>query len=294
MRYALAALLALSAALPAAPKKAGRVPETGFLLPALKGISVTWALEPLQEPAAASRLPQPQCFAMDAEGRPWFGDGKRRVSSPAQGTAFSLDLDYDDFCFADSGLIFSSKDTLAAAAGSSKPSLDKKNLPLMQLYPLVKLPLGHARLFAAANGFYFAGKSKNSGKQEVYYLANGGKKFKKVFSTDQAIGAVAGDGKSSFVALGSLVLQVRDGEAHGVYQGRGSINSLGYDPSAGLFFCGDHACGYVDLERKKNLEFFTTPQPRLSLSHGSLYFYVSSVRGVARLKGLSQFKKIFK
>lgn len=288
----LAALLAPGSA------AAQGVPGTAVLLPVAKGVGMRWVMGPLLRPGGGESMGAAPVFAVDAQGRPWLGDGKREAASPTQNLAFSLDLPYDDFTFTGEGdLVFSSRDTLGMALPGAKARFTKNGLPVLALKPLVKAPLSHFHLYPAPHGLYLAGPAAQ-GDFELYYLdasRKGHAVFRELLRSAAPILAVAGDGRRVYVSVGKLVLSLKQGDrtaATGFFKAGRAVTGLALVDGAGLFYATARGGGYVDLENRKSLEFFAAREPRIFGWDGALYIYVSQVQGVSRLDGAGQFKRL--
>jgi hypothetical protein len=273
------------------------IKNTLVLLPKSSKVRFNWLTPPAPEKFESAQL----IFRMDDSGRVWFGRDGKYILAPGNSFAFSLNELFDDFvATGKNSLLFAAKGYL----GIIPPyKASKKLVESFAFQPLVKLPAENCRLFPAAAGYvYIAGLSQRDGSDELY-LAGGSDDlkllegrgtafvYKKIFTSGKRISAVAGDGKTTFIAAESLVVCIKTGadKIEGIFKHPvEQITGLAYDRSAGLFYCTQKGVGYAG--ENGSVEFLKVINPQIAISAGKLYVYIRDENAVLEISGINDFK----
>jgi hypothetical protein len=299
MRPPLTALLLLSlgaAAAPAAktPSAAEIFPHTVLALPAVKGIGVKWVLHPVRKDTAKTAESRLR-FDVDRDGKPWFGDGaKRLLLNPAGNEAVLSSARFDDFAFLENGARVLCTDGYLGELRVPK-TIDKRErgLPVFDFVGRVRLPHGSCRLQSAGpGGIYLIWHDEKSGRDELSLLKSGNGKMSavKLYSVDSRIEAVAGDGSETFVGVKNLILELpAEGEKSRPYFSlKERVTGLAYSAKTGLFYTTRKAVGFVSPGFQ--MEPLISPNPEIALRGDKLYIRLSRTLGVLRIDGADLFK----
>ena len=167
---------------------------------------------------------------------------------------------------------------------------------MMKFNPLMGLPYKGLRLFPGEkNAFYLAGRNPKTGNYEVYLFQAGKEEtaIKKLFVTRKNISAVAGDGKTTYVAAGNSVQRVLSGETkpkNVFIHPRESITGLEFSSGSGLFFTTGSSVGFAG--KKKNFEFMRSPNCRIRLRNERLYILLGNSYGMLQIEGIGKFRDL--
>jgi hypothetical protein len=167
----------------------------------------------------------------------------------------------------------------------------------------MQVPVEFAALSSAASdSFYLWGKNRKTGRFDVYLLdkldASSGRapRIHVLFTTDETITAVGGDGDHTYVALGSLVVQLAkndNGKAkmRGVFKHATSkVNALAVQPGVDLvFYATEQGVGFADPSHHRQLEFIRSPGVGIAAGSGRLYVKLAETAGVLKISELSRF-----
>jgi hypothetical protein len=277
------------------------IKDSAVLLPKASKVKFNWVMPPSDEKAEASGL----IFKMDSKGGPWFSRDGKYFLAPYKDYIFGVNGHFDDFVLTDKGnLLIASRGYLGFIPRVKNLKTAKSSFAFQ---PFTKLPAGNCRLFPADGGIvYIAGTDIAAGGDEVFTLGGEGSLktvegkgkalvYKKIFSTEKRITALAGDGKTTFIALDRLVVSVKpdSDKIDGVFiHPSETITGLAYDSKAGLFYCTDKGVGYAGKDG--NCEFLMVPSPEIAVSAGKLYVYLKDKNGLLEIDGIQDFKSYFK
>jgi ankyrin repeat protein len=285
---------------------AAEVPGYQFALPAGCQVKVRWVCPPLDpnqlEQAGWSGKYEGQFrhqFAVDGSGMPWFalcGDyqAKGQVLNPLKRYRFGLSHPFEGMVCLDNGALLFHTDHDLGFVGTSDMPVGQEVLPVLPFQPAVALPRPHSRVYAGANNAVYLVGTADQGDQEVYLLqpealSQGGQKivrsFRKIFTTSsEKIGAVTGDGQTTFIALGRTLARItldRQTPPDILLHPEEDIVALAYSPAAGLFYATDSAVGVVG--ENGAWDFLPFSWAQIAVRGESLYVCLSDTLGVLAL-----------
>lgn len=278
-------------------KKRTVVPKTILVLPQNDAVKATWAVpNDLFDLNDWRSFP----FCLDGDGDVWLLKPQKLLTCPAKMSVLESDRTIDDFIWVkNGGLWIVSGDQLCVLKGSAKSKSDE----IRTFRPIMRLPVEAGALSSAgADSFYLWGKNSKTGRFDVYLLdriESGSAQSPRIhvlFTTDQTITAVGGDGTRSYVALGSLVVQLAkndNGKAkmRGVLQqATAKVTGLAVQPGVDLlFYSTDDGVGFVDPAHRRQLEFVHSPGVGIAAGRDGLFVKLSEASGVVKITGLSRF-----
>lgn len=288
-------LLLLSAAQrsDAAATSVDQMSDMTLVLPVDSGITTRWVVPPvnLAKPLLKHTLNEIQ-FSVDAQGTPWTGINGRLLINPVKQIVTSLSEPYQKFLHLDNGaLLFSTVRMLGFMGVSAKPEFDKQGYPILPFQPISELPAYYSRIYkGAGNCVYLVAEDAVSQKTALYLLRPeidrvSGKtelrNYRKIFESREPITAVAGDGDTTFMALGKLVvvLNQTDNKLLPVpVQPDEEVRELAYKQGTGLFYAGASGIGF--LGAKRAFRFLETSNARIAVHEQSLYVLFPRTLGV--------------
>jgi hypothetical protein len=161
--------------------------------------------------------------------------------------------------------------------------------------PLAALPVEEARLTAAVGGGLYVHGLAPAGGQALYLLApegapDGGpralRSFRRLLATTERIAAVAGDGETTYVATGKLVVRLRPGadRAEPVLAAREPITSLALSARGLLFYATPSGAGV--LAAGGPVEFVQAPGLLLRAHGDTLSLLLRGSLAVVEVTGL--------
>lgn len=272
------------------------VKNAAVLLPAKSKVKFNWIIPPAETKNAGAGI----IFKMDGSGNIWLGRDGRYVLNPGKNFLFGIDEKYDDFVLTPKGsLYFAAKGYLGYIPPVKNSGTENGIHPFQ---PVAKLPVNECALYGGAGGvIYVSGKNPANGRYELFTAAgeNAGKNkdsgmkmvYKKLFSADSKITAMAGSGKTVFVAVDKLVVSPVWGSdrAEGVFKHpKEKITGLAYDENAALFYCTAKGVGYAG--KNGSTEFLAVSNPSIALSSGKLYVYIPAETAVLQVDNIGEFK----
>ena len=150
--------------------------------------------------------------------------------------------------------------------------------------PIAALPVKDARLFPGDAGTLYAVGRGEAGGWEAWVLVPG-KGFRKVLASTERISAAAGDGVTSYAAVGRLVGRV-DGAGRafkGVFlHPKEEVSGLAYSAAAGLFYAVASGAGAIGAEG--SVEFLRAPRAQLVARGPDLFVFLPDSLTVFRLE----------
>ncbi|MCK4537063.1 MAG: hypothetical protein KAT93_08620, partial [Desulfuromonadales bacterium] len=250
-------------------------------------------------------------FTVDASGQPWFAIPgqlgiKGLVLNPIKQYRFGLSHPFKGMVCLDNGawLFHTDHDLGFISAPDTLPVEDGNAVVPFQ--PAVTLPLPDCRVYAGANSALYLVGTADHGVQEVYLLqpealSQGQQRilrsFRKVFASEAPIGAVTGDGQTTFVALGRTIVRItHEGQTESdmLVHPSDTIKQLAYSPTAGLFYTTDQAVGFVGQHGAWDflpLYWFSYFKAQIALRGESLYVCLPGTWGVFALDNISDLAK---
>ncbi|HNV69197.1 MAG TPA: hypothetical protein PKO06_05820 [Candidatus Ozemobacteraceae bacterium] len=306
--FALASLVAIAQP---APEIRGALPESLMALPADGSIKTRWVQPPNPELAETVRQNSPArggpefTFSVDASGNPWIGVDGRRLLCPAKGFRATLSEPWQTFVHLDQGaLLLATVRHLGFPALDSQAKSDKDGWPVVAFQPITPLPNYYSRLYKGANDcLYLVSGHATTVKSTLYLLqpetattgtATGKtvvSRYKKLIETEEPITAVAGDGATTVIAFGRLVVAL-DAMAGPIFpwptQPDGEVRELAFLRNVGVFYTTANSVGY--LGTKRGFRLLQTPSPMISLAKNSLYVFFPKNYGVMALDNISDLR----
>lgn len=301
-RYLFAAcLLVLSCASAANPQEASAPaafqPRTVVALPDDSKVQVRWVVPPPLTPSEVAPGYDSLSFSVDHEGQPWIMRFGSILFNPVRQHIFRPTRTCTGVACLDIGATLLATDSeLGFVVLGERPDHSTPDLPTAYFQPLVQLPLPGCRLYAGyGDCLYLAGRNEASGQTEVFLLRpeNGRlRTFRRIFTCTEDVTSVTGDGSVTFVALGSVIVRIRDtaAEPEKFHTVPGStVYGMAYSPRAGLFYCVEDGVGFAG--QAGSLLFCATPGPQISLRGDSLYILFPQSQGVLALDNISDFRR---
>jgi ankyrin repeat protein len=297
-------------------------PGISVILPVETTMKLKWILSP-SDPATVNKTTNNKnnlLFTVDKDGQPWIGHSDQMIFNPQKGYQIKLSHTFNDFVHLDNGALFFSTPTeLGIAAPTKKSKVDQNNLPIFEFQPVTSLPYHDSRMYRGTdNCLYFTGRNPATGENEVFVInfrkstdaidrvsSSGANvetqgiasllfgQFHKVFSTEEQITAVAGDGTNTWLALGNLVIKVSDkgNQISKVFSHPDQdIRQLIYVKNTGLVYSTGTKVGYIG--QKGNIEFLTAPLHSIASQNGNLYLLFHESLGVISIENISGLKKM--
>ncbi len=298
------------------------LPEVEILLPENSPVKVHWILPPVDRAVLELHL-HDRWFSVDAEGFPWIGLDGRLLINPVKNYSAFFPEYFTGFTHLDNGaLIIATDEDFGFIPAARKVDYDPDTgYPVLGYQPLAWLPgevdgsaeeMVSRTMYRGENCLYFVVRKTVPGeeyreKYEVFCFKPGpGLKadqrdpdsssafpaFVPVYTSDETITAVTGDGEKTFIAHGQLVLLVTAGSSepeifydHPV----DVILALDYTTEAGLFYATNYSVGL--MSKGAALEFMRVPYPRIFLRGNSLYVMLSEQIAVLQVDNAAFLKQ---
>lgn len=298
------------------------LPEVEILLPENSPVKVHWILPPVDRAALEMHL-HDRWFSVDAEGFPWIGLDGRLLINPVKNYSAFFPEYFTGFTHLDNGaLIIATDEDFGFIPAAREVDYDPDTgYPVLGYQPLAWLPgeveesgeeIVSRTMYRGENCLYFVVRKTAPAedyreKYEVYCLkpgpgtGTGGTgqdydsalpAFVPVYTSDETITAVAGDGEKTFIAHGQLVLLVTAGssEPEILYDHPVDIIlALDYTTEAGLFYATNFSVGL--MSKGAALEFLRVPYPRIFLRGNSLYVMLSEQAAVLQVENAAFLKQ---
>ena len=257
------------------------------ILPADSKIAVRWVMPPMKKKSQTRHTLK---FSVGPDNSPWIGYNNRYLLNPLKQYFIELSNRYKDLVQLENGALFIST---ATEFGFIVKSGKAKKKPVSVLQPISLLPIPDCRMFKGVdNCIYFSGLNRTTSQYELYLLKPENiridalkiktlRGYTKIFSSPKVINAVAGDGDTSYIAMGNTILCISSGnstfEAIFVHPNE-TITQLQYNKQSGLFYSTNDKIGYVG--KNGNLEFFKGERHQISLVGNSLYIFSENDFGI--------------
>ncbi|OGK05673.1 MAG: hypothetical protein A2W80_14085 [Candidatus Riflebacteria bacterium GWC2_50_8] len=271
-------------------------PETTLLLPLAEGMSTRWLLPPAGPDFIKRYNDMRFSLSIDNDGHAWLGFADGTVLCPQKGYSFKLAETFWDFVCLDNGAtVFATTSRLALlqvipASGAQAASV--------VLQPIAMLPPDCNRMVKGAdNCLYFICSDEKTGENSVwlfkpqsYQGARGIPEFQKVFAAEVPINAVAGDGVTTWVASGKLILRIdAQKQLHRQYlHPHNVIVDLAYTKNSGLFYATGFAVGYAGDSGV--IEFLNSRGPLMACNGSSIYVLFPDDYGIMAIDGVDRLK----
>ncbi len=279
-------------------------------LPENSPVRIHWVLPPVDQTLIENRGHQ-LCFSIDAEGFPWIGVSGRMIINPAKKYFGVLTEYYYSFTHLENGVLFlADEEDFGFIAATDDLEYDEEiGYPFLVYQSLAPLPglenegekIISRSMHRGANCLYFIVRKNLEGeeyaeKYEIYCLRPGAlnreedkpesfPEFIQIYESERPITAVSGNGETTFVAHGQLVLKIDESESKPVVYYRHPtdlIMELDFTEEAGLFYSTNYSVGLISEGRA--LEFMRAPSPRIFLRGDSLYVMLSEQAAVLQVE----------
>ena len=281
----------------AKPSSAVRFPHTALFLPVAKGLHADWVLKPIEKNGVATKKEERLRFDVDADGKPWFGDGSRRLLvDPVDGSAVLSNVRFADFVFTAGGArVICTDEYLGELKPPPGEPRKEKGLPVLPFWGRVRLPHPGCRLYPAGpDGVYIVWHNEKTGRDDLSLLqkGDGSMHATKLFDIDAQITAVAGDGRTTFIGVKDWILRLAPGaEKYQLYfMPKRPVTGLAYSRRAGLFYATPDAVGFVSPGFQ--IEPLKSPHPQIVLRGDALYIRMARTLGVIRIDGVDRLKDL--
>lgn len=248
-----------------------------LLLPQGSGIAARVVVPPAGSAALEKTGWSDVRFALGPGDAVWFSHDGEEAANFTKGYRLRVRPDFDDMAGAEGAApLFVSGGDLGYLAldGPAQASFQ----------PITPLPVTDARLFAGDGGtLYVVGRGRKAA-WEAWVLAPG-KGFLKVLSSTERISAAAGDGRTSYAAIGRLVGRVDAGGGGlvGVFlHPKEEVVGLAYSSAAGLFYATASGAGAAGADG--SVEFLRAPRAQLVARGPDLFVFLPDSLTVLRLE----------
>ncbi len=298
------------------------LPEVLILLPENSPVRLNWILPPVDRTVLETHL-HDRWFSVDAEGFPWIGLDGRLLINPLKNYSAFLPEYFTGFTHLENGaLIISTAEDFGFIAADQEIDYDPDTgYPVLGYQPLAWLPgkvddpgeeMVSRTMYRGENCLYFVVRKtfpeeEYREKYEVYCFKPGAGQgdgqtdrssspgipgFVHVYTSDEPITAVAGDGEQTFIAHGKLVLLVlpESSEPEVFYDHPADIIlGLDYSREAGLFYATNYSVGL--MSQGAALEFMQVPYPGIFLRDNSLYVMLSEQAAILQVENAGFLKQ---
>lgn len=270
------------------------MPDTTLLLPLASGLETRWVFPPAGPEFISAHRQMRLSFVVDKDGHAWLGFADGSLLCPQKNYRFKLPETFWDFVCLDNGVMLFATTSRLALLDVMPGEGDKA--ASISLQPVALLPPDCKRMCKGTdNCLYFISDDEKGGKNTVWLLKpkayrglRGIPEYQKVFVSDVPINAVAGDGVTTWVASGRMIVRIgADKQLRRYYlHPHQVIVDLEYSQRAGLFYSTAFAAGYVG--ENGAIELFNTRAPEITLAGDSLYLLFARDYGVLAVDGISQ------
>lgn len=285
--------------------------EVEVLLPENSPIKINWILPPVDKTILENHLHE-RWFSVDADGFPWIGLDGRLLINPVKNYSATLSEFYASFTHLRNGaLIVATDEDFGFIAAEKETEYDPDTgYPILSYQPIAWLPgiidqpgeeIVSRTMFRGDNCLYFLVTKTLPGeeyqeKNEVFCFrpapAQGTSgtdfalpPFDHIYTSNEKITAVSGDGEKTFVAHGQTVILITPESNEPIIFYKHPTNevvALDYTKEAGLFYATSEAVGV--MSEGAALEFMKVPSPKIFLQGNSLYVMLSEKAAVIRVE----------
>lgn len=312
----LVCLLTVGAAVPALADPNDPLLEgVSVALPLESQVKVRWVCPPGDaNDAEKARWYGNHCFAVDASGQPWLAlPNAGLILRPTQQLHFRLSHPFTGMaCLPNGALLFVTDHDLGMIGATDRPAV-KKGVPVLPLQPVLSLPapgrsVGRGLDRPAAwraypgsgNCLYVVGTDGDNGQEILLLQPQAGKddprqvlrSFRQIFASARPVLAVAGDGQTTYAALGRTVVRIGAGRTDTQWwvHPTDEVKELAYSPDVGLFYATERAVGV--LTSTGAWEFLRGYRADLALQGGSLYIFLPETLAVLALDHVADLAQV--
>lgn len=279
------------------------IPNTILALPSPCGVKLRWVLPPtpgldILKSRISSNFP---CFSIDKFQNPWIGLDQRRLLSPVTKFQCVLSEPLQTFTHLDNGaLFFATVRALGYMGIDESTTTNASGVPVVPFQTITPLPQYFSRMYKGARDcLYFVSGDSSAGTSTVFLLqpekpvagnpSAGSRiqRFQRLLETEEPITAVAGDGDTTILAFGKLVIRFNrvDGNmSPWPTQPTEDILDLTYSPTAGLFYSSASGVGFLGNTRM--FRFLESPSPRIFLRDQALYVLFPKTLGIVAFENI--------
>lgn len=275
-------------------EQTAQTPYPGLLvaLPIDSGITVRWACPPMEKAHVEKAGIYDFHLGVDTSGAAWLGMKGSTLLCPGKALLCQPSRPYTNFVFLDNGaMLMATKADWGYLVPPVKGTPPGKRPPMVTYQPVAELPVPGAQLFAGTDGvIFFSGKNPATGKYDVYALLSGAientppgpQGYRRVFSADEAVTAVAGNLEHAFIAVGDMLFTVAPAENTVVSRRRfdTSVLGLAYDNNV-LYYATYTRVGVCTEQGTQDL--LTATNSRIVARDGTLYVALHDTLGVLAL-----------
>ncbi len=272
------------------------MPETTLLLPLTQSVATRWVIPPASTGFADRYRDMRMSFSVDGAGHIWMGFADGSVLCPQKEYSFKLPETFWDFVCLDNGvMLFATTSRLALL--NVVPGQNGQQ-PVVSLQPVAMLPPDCRRMVKGAdNCLYFICGDEKGGENTVWLFkpqsysgSRGIPEFQKIFVSEIPVNAVAGDGVTTWIASGRLVIKIdAQKRLQRYYQHPHQvIVDLEYSLAGGLFYTTAFAAGFIGDHGV--VELLNTRAPQIACVGSSLYLMFSDNYGVMVIDAVNQLR----
>lgn len=277
------------------PGLADTFPQVVLTLPAGSKLRVRCLIPP-QPNEVAQKFSANLQFAVDADGTPWIGYDWDTFLNPAKRLRLKVPVRYSWMvCTSRGALLLATETDYGFLLPPTQPG-ESKDSPQAVYQPVANLPARGSRVVAGAGDCLYFIASRADGGSDVYVQAPkqlGFSGFARVFTSEARVTAVAGDGKTTFVALGGLVVKVAppDGAVSKVYSAHHrEIRQLAWLPGTGLLYNTGQAIGFIG-EKGAAYVLASAPDAQIVLHGDVLYVLQEDTLGIFTIENLGDLQR---
>lgn len=279
------------------------LPEVLLALPEHSRLKIRWVLPPDLALAQSARRKSSSAagprlsFSVDHAGNPWIGIDGLRLICPTKQFCAVLSEPWQSFVHLDNGaMLVATARQLGYLALDAQAKIATDGLPIVPFQPLVSLPGPNTRVFGGSDDtVYFVQDFKATGRSTLFCLRPGTRntppEYVKLLDTEEPITAVAGNGKTTLPAFGSLVTCLD--KEYGPFfpwpvQPMSDIVQLVYKDKLGAFYVTKDSVGF--LGGKRGFRLMSAANPQICLRGNSLYVFMPQNFGVLAIDHLDELR----
>lgn len=160
--------------------------------------------------------------------------------------------------------------------------------------PIINLPFTGMKIKpASTDRCYLYDGNMSQKKQEIYLYKKGGELLK-LFQAPGTINAIAGDGKTTFIAIGKEIFALRwNGLLTLIYEVDDNVTSLEFYPPVGLFYSTKKTVGYIH-KNGEGYEFIRGQGGDIRVKGDDLYIFFQDSGDLLKCFPVSKFNKLTK
>ncbi|HEY3298017.1 MAG TPA: hypothetical protein VGK34_05110, partial [Armatimonadota bacterium] len=196
----------------ATPDKRLVIPNTSLALPVGCSVKVRWVCPPLDPQVVEKSLWYSLSFAVDPAGSPYIGYQDDKIVSPVKQYRLKLPQRYTSLaCMENGALLATTEDDLCFVVPPKGFQDTYDRIPAALYQPIANMPVHEGKLYPGSGDSVYFVAPRTGGGSDVFLVLHdkaGVRGFEKVFTSKADVSAVAGDGKTTFVAMGRAIVKV--------------------------------------------------------------------------------------